>query len=189
MWPGQALEPGAEGECRGSARLLRVSVAAEGLPDPGGSTPAGAPGMQVLGTSRHTRPLWVPETPRNCGEEYCLGCVCVWVCVCVCPRPAPGVSALPARAFNFLRAAELVLEAKSSPVGFLYCCPRKTGTSQGWPRLSSSSQGRLVHSTDTWSDSHDIGTGAHTGTHTSTHRTYTGTHTKHTSSYAGKTLP
>ena len=84
MWPGQALEPGAEGECRGSARLLRVSVAAEGLPDPGGSTPAGAPGMQVLGTSRHTRPLWVPETPRNCGEEYCLGCVCVWVCVCVC---------------------------------------------------------------------------------------------------------
>lgn len=76
---------------------------------------------------------------------------------------------MPTSAFNFLRAADLVLEARSSPVCLLYCCPGKIVTSWEWPQFPSSSQGRpWCKRPHTLWLSHNIGTGAHTGTHTST---------------------
>ena len=94
MWPRQALEQGAECKWWGT---LDSSVSLQ----IGSRTPAclhrlglqGNVWMQVLGTLRHTGPLWVPGTLHNCGYEYFLGCVCVCVCACLRARvcPAPGV--------------------------------------------------------------------------------------------------
>ena len=93
MWPGRALEQGAECEWRGAQGS---TVFLYGVSDPSVSTPAGARERRVCAGTWHSeaqRATRVSEILHNCGCEYCLGCVCVCVCVCVraCVCPAPGV--------------------------------------------------------------------------------------------------
>lgn len=102
----------------------------------------------------------------------------VYVCVCVCP--VPGVWTPTTSALKFFRAAELVLEARSSPFHLL-CCPRKAVASQEWP--SSVLQAKADHGVESHTHiqlSHNI---AHAPTQKYTHKHTQGrhrhTHTSH----------
>ena len=99
MWPGRALEQGAECEWRGaqgSTVFLYMGSRTPVCPHRLGLERDVC--VQVLGTPRHSGPLGCLQYSITVAVStaWCVCvCLCVCVCVCVCVRacvcPAPGV--------------------------------------------------------------------------------------------------